>query len=141
MHQRGRTVSRSVPHVRSTSLVVAEPTDRRDLEPTIHARTEDFEVDRARRRRAEVARAEIQESIGETKFLQEALGARQDVVEGGRALLGRAVGKQFDFVEFVHAQYATRIAPSRSGLTTEARRLRAQSNRQTRLVQDLTGVH
>ena len=123
---------RAEAHVGPAGLVVAEPAHRGDLEPTIDAGGVHLEVERAGRRPAEVARAQIEDAVGQFELLEHRLGTPQDVGLRLQRVVRRAVREQLDLVELVHPQQAPRVAPGRARLTPVTRRRRGEAERELR---------
>ncbi len=119
----------SIANICSTGLKVAEPRDRRDLEPLVAPRRVDLEVKAAPRGEAEVARADVDHPVGQTQVHEAGLRARKQVEMSFRCLLGRRVGEDLHFVELVNPQQTSGVAARRARFTTEARGVGHEANR------------
>ena len=103
-------------------LVVGEPRHRADLEPHVAARRVGLDVPGARRRRADVAGAEVEDPVRQPELGEQRLAASEDVLLARDGLLG-PVGEreQLHLVELVHAQQPAGVAARRARLAPEAR--------------------
>ena len=136
-HLRAPALCRPVTHVRPPGLVVAEPGDRRDLQPLVGTRGVDLQVEGPRRRAPQVTGAEVQDPVGQAQVGDGRLSSGQDVgVDLGGLLLG-GIGQELDLVELVDPQQASGVTARRTGLTPEARRMGHELHGQVGLVEHL----
>ena len=110
---------------------------RRDLAIVLLARQPHFEIVGLGRRRAGVARAELQHAIRQLEFFQYRLGVADQLLE--RVVRSVRVHDlhQLDLVELMHANHASRVLAVAPRFRPEARRMRRHLQRQLFRRQDL----
>ncbi len=126
--------------VGAARLVVAEPRDRRDLEPGVGAGCVHLDVEAAVVALAHVAGADLDDPVRQLETGDQRLGSAGHLHEQGGCLLGRSDGEDLDLVELVGAQHATRVTPGRARLAAVARRVGHHQHRHLLGLEDLAGV-
>src|SRR5439155_18042107 len=95
----------------------------RDLAVALLAREPRLDVVLPRRRRAEVARGNVDDAVGQADRLDELLLDCQQPVVFVPGLLRPAVDEHLDLVELVDAEHPARVLPRRARLAAEAGRI------------------
>src|SRR5439155_13370414 len=91
-----------------------------DLAVALLAREPRLDVVLPRRRRAEVARGDVDDAIRQADRLDELLLDCEEPLVLAPGLLGPAVDEHLDLVELVDAKHPTRVLPRRTGLAAKA---------------------
>ena len=121
MDHRGALLpSGPVADVGPSSLVVAEPRHRGDLQPLVDARGVHLDVEGPGRGVAQVSGTQVKNPVGQTQVEYGRLGPGEDVGVHLCCLVGRGVGQQLHLVELVDPQEPASVPTSRAGLTAEA---------------------
>ena len=113
---------------------------RRDFTVFSLCREPDFDVEGLGSGEADIARAEADDVVRQAQGLEDIFGVVGQFIEFIIARFRRDVFDHFDFVELVLADEAPRIAASRTGFGTEARRHGREVDRQLGAVDDFTAV-
>src|SRR6266568_3613533 len=111
-------------NVATPRLEVGEVTDRRDLQPALHAWRVYLKVEDPRRRERQVACAQVDDPVRQLKFLQRTLTVGEERLELRLRGLRRANAHKFQLVEFVHSLEATGVLARGPRLAAKARRVR-----------------
>jgi len=121
-------------------LVVAEPADRRDLQPCVGTGSVDLDVVGAVVALAHVASADLDHPVRQSELGDRTFCPCDHVVEQIRRLLGCGIGHHLDLVELVGPQHPARVTTGRTRLASIRGAVSHQSNRQLGVVQRLLGV-
>ena len=124
----------------ASRLVVAEPADRRHLEPRVGAGRVHLDVEAAVMALPHVARADLDDPVGQAESGDGPLGTADHVVEQVGRLFGRGERQDLDLVELVGTQHAPRVTTCRTGLAPIRRAVRHHPDRQFVVVEGLAGV-
>src|SRR5207253_1961860 len=118
-------------------LVVGAVGARRQLPVLLLTGEPRLEVDLLRRRRAELSRADVHQSVRDAESLHDLLLDRDEELVLRAGLLRPREAEHLHLVELVDAEHAPGVLAVRAGLTAEARRVARVAERQPVVLEDL----
>ena len=126
--------------VETPRLVVGEARARGHLEPLLLARRPEFEIVALRRRKAHVARAELEDTVVEPQPLQNRLGFADEDFKLLEGSLGMHEIHHLHLVELVDAEHPARHLAGGTGLAAEAGRVGRELDGQVLCREDVVAV-